>query len=232
MLQRALLIIGLLPVCAVTAAYSLAVANDLVPGCNPFVDGCTSISATGRYAPASYIFKPAHLLQSVLLALLWFHLPRVAPAKSRLLVVARICGLSGAAALVIYTLTLGSQTPLYEFMRRFGIYFFFLGTIVAQLLTTLWLRTPAAAGGQVLRPRVNALLVLALVPVALGVLNFAGKAVLEDPDLMENRIEWSAALIMQSWFMMFYLYQTASSPAQPNGDRSSPSDPSMPPETK
>jgi hypothetical protein len=138
MLNRHLpLLIALLPVCAVTVAYSLAAASELVPGCNPFLEGCTSISATGRYAPASYVFKPAHLLQSVLLAILWMRLPRELPVRRRDIEAARIAGLMAAAALVVYTVTLGSQTPLYEFMRRFGIYFFFAGTLLAQLLSAL-----------------------------------------------------------------------------------------------
>ncbi len=214
-----LLIIALLPVCAVAIAYAIAVAYETVPRCNPFMDGCTSISATGRHAPSSYVFKPAHLLQSALLALLWLRVSRDAPANSRLLVMAKICGLSGAAALVVYTLTLGSQTPLYEFMRRFGIYAFFLGTVLAQLLTTVSLRTSPGTGRPVRNPWVKLLMVLVLVPVVLGVWNFVGKAVLADPDSMENRIEWSAALAMQCWFLLLYLYQRASCPERTSEGR-------------
>ncbi|HET9664237.1 MAG TPA: hypothetical protein VFP00_08410, partial [Burkholderiales bacterium] len=61
------LVIAVLPLAAIAASYAVAVRAGAVPACNPFLDGCTSISATGRYAPASYIFKPAHLLVAVLL---------------------------------------------------------------------------------------------------------------------------------------------------------------------
>jgi hypothetical protein len=210
MLTRALpLVIALLPLCAVTGAYSLAAANGLVPACNPFLEGCTSISATGRYVPASYVFKPAHLVQSALLVMLWMRLPRELPDRTRYPEAARISGLVAAVALVIYTLTLGSQTPLYEFMRRFGIYFFFAGTLLAQLLAALAYRDAARAKPRGRRRLPNAMLVMALVPLLLGIINFAGKAVLVDPDAMENRIEWSAALIMQSWFLLLYWYRRA-----------------------
>ena len=210
MLTRALpLVIALLPLCAVTGAYGLAAANGLVPACNPFLDGCTSISATGRYVPASYVFKPAHLVQSALLVMLWMRLPRELPDRTRYPEAARISGLVAAVALVIYTLTLGSQTPLYEFMRRFGIYFFFAGTLLAQLLAALAYRDAARAKPRGQRRLPNAMLVMALVPLLLGIINFAGKAVLVDPDAMENRIEWSAALIMQCWFLLLYWYRRA-----------------------
>jgi hypothetical protein len=208
MLNRHLpLFIALLPVCAVTVAYTLAAAYELVPGCNPFLEGCTSISATGRYAPASYVFKPAHLLQSLMLAMLWMRLPRELPGGRRDIEAARISGLVGAAALVVYTLTLGSQTPLYEFMRRFGIYFFFAGTLLAQLLSALAYRSAAIARPRGGRWIPNAMLVVALGPLVLGIVNFAAKAVLADPDPTENRIEWIAALIMQGWFLLLYRYR-------------------------
>jgi hypothetical protein len=210
MLNRSLpLFVALLPVCAVTGAYALAAASGLVPASNPFLDDCTSISATGRYIPASYVFKPAHLVQSALLAMLWMRLPRELPDRTRCLEAARFSALVAAVALVIYTLTLGSQSPLYEFMRRFGIYFYFTGTLVAQLLSALAYRDAASAKPPGRGRLPNAMLVMAVVPLLLGIINFAGKAVLVDPDPMENRIEWSAALIMQGWFLLLYWYRRA-----------------------
>jgi hypothetical protein len=210
-----LLAAGLLPLVAVTAAYSLAANRGLVPGCNPFFDGCTSISATGRHAPASYVFKPAHLVQAVLLAVLWLQCAAVLPAGARTAVALRISGLVGAAALVVYTLTLGSQTPLYEFMRRFGIYFYFVGTLCAQVLAT-------SASFPVIRrsrPSHTAIAVglwmLCLAPFALGAANFVFKAVLDDAGPMQNRIEWTAALAMQGWFLLSYASQFSGLSAPP-----------------
>jgi hypothetical protein len=195
---------GLLPLVAVTAAYTLAADRGLVPGCNPFFDGCTSISATGRHAPASYLFKPAHLAQAVLLAVLWLRCAAMLPAEARTATALRISGLVGAAALVVYTLTLGSPTPLYEFMRRFGIYFYFVGTLCAQLLATSAL-LPASRRSYSSQTAIAAgLWLLCLAPFALGAANFVFKAVLDDAGPIQNRIEWIAALAMQGWFLLFY----------------------------
>ena len=195
---------GLLPLVAVTAAYMVAAERGLVPGCNPFLDGCTSISATGRYAPASYLFKPAHLLQSGILALIWLRCAAALPAGSRIAVALRVSGLVGAGALIVYTLTLGSQTPLYEFMRRFGIYFYFVGTLGAQLLVTGALVHAGSRSWRVQDAIAVGLWLLCLAPFVLGAANFVCKAVLDDPDPAQNRIEWIAALAMQGWFILFY----------------------------
>ena len=223
------LLVAFLPLTAVTAAYVIAARQGLVPACNPFLDGCTSISATGRYPPASYIFKPAHLVQAGLLALLWLRLARHVPmrqASSRWL---RIAGVAGAAALVVYTLTLGTESTLYAFMRRFGIYVYFIGTLVAQVLVSRALaeagraeagRTEAGRASQVGgRKLAHAMLALCAAPLLLGAANFVFKATLADPDPMENRIEWIAALLMQAWFLLLYPYAAIIPRAAPSVGR-------------
>lgn len=136
MTLRALpLVAGIAPVVAVTVAYWLGVSNDILPACIPPLDGCTSISSTGRYMPGSLLFRAAMLPQAVLLAFVWylaaswfrdFAPPGKAPA-----VAIMYSGLFGALALLLYVAFLGTKTPFYEFMRRFGIYFYFLGTATA-----------------------------------------------------------------------------------------------------
>jgi hypothetical protein len=51
-----------------------------------------------------------------------------------------VSGAVGALALIVYVTFLGTKEPFYEFMRRFGIYFYFLGTALAQLLLALSFR--------------------------------------------------------------------------------------------
>ena len=51
------LFIGLVPLIGVHAAYLIAVDYGYLHLCVPYLDGCTSISATGRYPPASFLFK-------------------------------------------------------------------------------------------------------------------------------------------------------------------------------
>ena len=41
-------------------------------------------------------------------------------------------------------------------------------------------------------------------PFLLGLANFAQKAVLANPDRLENVIEWIVSLLMQLWFLWLY----------------------------
>ncbi len=72
MIPRVLpLVAGLVPVFTVFTCYWIAIHTAGVPSCNPFLDGCTSVSATGRYEPASYLFKGMMMPQSIVLSAYW-----------------------------------------------------------------------------------------------------------------------------------------------------------------
>jgi len=214
MLLRSLpLLTGLLPVLAVHASYALAIAADSVPACLPYIDGCTSISATGRYPPASYLFRALMLPEAVLLALFWLYavawlrvLDEASGNRGRPAAHVAVLGLAGAAALVVYVTFLGTQEAFYEFMRRFGIYLFFLFTVLAQIALSLRSRDYAQAVADPVFSRiVNAQLAFTAVPFAMGLLNLLLKAVLEDADRQENVIEWIVVLFMQAWFLLAWL---------------------------
>lgn len=63
------LLAATLPFFAVHLTWLLAASYGLVEWCNPYIDSCTSISATGRHAPASYVFRATMLPAAVVLAL-------------------------------------------------------------------------------------------------------------------------------------------------------------------
>ena len=210
MLLRGLpLYTGIAPVVAVTLAYWLGVSNDVLPVCMPLLDGCTSISATGRYPPGNFLFRAILLPQTVVLALLWYMsagwldaLTRTERSNKLLLV----SGLLGALALALYVTFLGTTLPFYEVMRRFGIYFYFLGTALAQVtLAVTLLKAAPRASADKLRHYALAMLWLCGLPFALGILNLVLKATLDNSDFMENRIEWISALLMQGYFVVLYL---------------------------
>src|SRR5210317_2029820 len=72
MIRTLPLILGLAPIAGVTAAYLLNIDAGLLPSCMPFIEGCTSISSTGRYAPGSMVFRAILLPQAALLAVFWW----------------------------------------------------------------------------------------------------------------------------------------------------------------
>ena len=200
MVVRALPIVtGLAPLIGINLAYWIGVNADVLPSCIPYIDGCTSISATGRYPPADRLFRAVMLPQAALLAVTWYFavlwLRSLSPG-SRAATPALVFGLIGALALILYVSYLGTKEPFYELMRRFGIYFYFLGTAVGQMILTLGLK----------RSRLRqAMLTIVAVPWILGLANFAQKALRADPDMMENTIEWIVSVFMQIWFLLLYV---------------------------
>jgi hypothetical protein len=190
---------GVVPIAGIAAAYWLNVEAGLLPACLPLLDGCTSISATGRMMPGSMAFRAVLLPQAALLAFLWWFsvrwLEQVSP-ESRAGTPILICGATGAIALVLYVTFLGTEQPFYEFMRRFGIYFYFLGTGLSQILLTLAL-SPS-------RLRATMLWVIGT-PLVMGLINLAQKLLLADSNGIENSIEWASALLMQLWFVLLFV---------------------------
>lgn len=199
---------GLAPFIAITLAYWLGVRHGVLPSCIPYLDGCTSISATGRYMPGSLLFRAVMLPQAIVLALLWYFaalwIDALSPARRSARMVL-IWGLLGALALILYVTFLGTKAPFYELMRRFGIYLYFLGTIVAQVSLALALRRHVLRhDAPALERSAQAMLWLCGLPFALGLLNLVLKATLAEPDFVENRIEWIVSLMMQAYFVVLW----------------------------
>ena len=207
------LLAALLPCVAVHATYLVAAGHGLVDWCFPYLDSCTSISATGRTPPASLLFRAIELPFAGLLLVLWpltvawlrSLMPTLRNSTARAVLVA---GTIGAIALIVYTTFLGTGESFYAFMRRFGIYFYFLGVTLAQLFTSLALRRIAKANAEMRLSGIStAMLSFCLAPFALGLLNLLQKTVLpyETADPLENSIEWIAAAMLQFWFIALYV---------------------------
>jgi hypothetical protein len=194
-----LLITALGPVIGINLAYWIGVDADVLPSCFPYIDGCTSISSTGRYPPGDRLFRAVMLPQSVLLAATWYFAVlwlRSLSSGKRSGNAVLFFGLIGAAALILYVSYLGTKEPFYELMRRFGIYLYFIGTVFAQMILTLSLqRSPVR----------QAMLWILATPWVLGILNFVQKSLRAEPDRMENAIEWIVSLLIQAWFLLLYL---------------------------
>ena len=205
------LLVGVGPVIAVFGAYWLGVQHEILPACNPWLDGCTSISSTGRHPPGSYLFRAVQLPSAALLVVIWFFCKGWLWQLNRGAHITRInvmfiSGAIASLALIVYTTFLGTTEPFYEFMRRFGIYFYFLGTALAQLLLSLTFATYAKRESvPSLRRLAQQMLALVALPFVLGILNLILKAILDDADAVENSIEWIASLSMQAWFLLLYI---------------------------
>lgn len=206
------LVTGLLPMVAIHVSLIVAIDAGAIPACIPYIDGCASISATGRYEPASFIFKPAMMSEWTVLVLYWLFsvawirsLAQRANYDQKMGTSIGVFGCIGALALILYITFLGTQAPFYEFMRRFGIYLYFGCSVIAQIILarhTITLST--ALQLPVVKKIGQAQFALAMFPFVLGVLNIVLKATLADPDPAENIIEWIFALLTHVYFVLTY----------------------------
>ena len=200
MLVRALpLIAAIAPLIGINVAYWIGANNDVLPSCIPYLDGCTSISSTGRYPPGDRLFRAILLPQATVLALTWYFavlwLKSLKPV-SRAGPVIIISGVVGAVALVLYVSYLASNDPFYEIMRSYGVYLYFGGTALAQLVLSLSLDRSLMQ---------RAMIWITVTPWVLGIINLVQKAVFGSLNSNENRIEWIASLLMQVWFVLLWI---------------------------
>lgn len=203
------LIVGVVPFVGIHVCYGIAIGHDALPACNPYFEGCTSISATGRYPPANLLFRAIELPIAALLVVTWYLTAAWTKAlvpgpEGRLRTAILVAGVAGSLALILYTTFLGTREPFYEFMRRFGIYAYFLGIALAQLSVAMVLRRSRL---QSLGRLPTTMLWLCLTPFALGVVNLLQKSVLDPAtaDALENAIEWLASALMQAWYVPLFL---------------------------
>lgn len=205
------LLAGALPLVAMFGALWIGIASETLPACFPPLDGSISISATGRKPPGSFLFRAVMLPHALLLAFLWYLTvlwlrSLDADLRRSTTNAILISGLVGSLALIVYVTFLGTKEPIYEFMRRVGIYFAYLGTALAQLFVALALaRISKALADERLRKVARFLVAVCVISFCLGILNSVLKVVLEDADASENRIEWIVSILMQSYFFVLFL---------------------------
>ena len=177
------LVAGLWPLLVTHVAYLISASANLVPWCMPYVEGCTSISRAARHGAANVFFKLTMLPYALVLAHYWWrasHL-RALPRSGWL----RLTGGIATAFLTLYVLFLGVEGDIYQWLRRFGITFYFAGNVLAlMLLASLFGRE-----ARVLVALCGVLLLLGLASLPLQ--HLAG-----DRDAAVNALEWCYALLM------------------------------------
>lgn len=176
--------------------------HGLTAKCFPLIEGCSSISAACRSVPVIYFFRAGMLPCSFLLVLFWLHNARILSQTTqqhpRLQRTILICGIVGGLFLILYVIFLGTQGDIYRFLRRFGVYVFFGGTALAQLLTVIAYRSHDKRRPATLT--IQAYIVTTM--LLLGPANLIQKVVLENSRQVENIIEWHFGLLLCLYFIV------------------------------
>jgi hypothetical protein len=185
------------PLVAVHACLVLSFALGTAEPCLPYVDGKISVSRACRTEPVVHLFRALVLPSAAAIACMWWiaaaWLARehIGGPRARRWMLG--LGVLGALFLVLYATFLGTQGDAYRLMRRYGVYVFFTGTALAELILTFVLtraRPPA------LEPWVRRTMVgLCVLMLAAGPLNLAAEKLVER-DRAACFFEWWFTLAM------------------------------------
>ncbi len=195
------IVVALVPLAAIHLSYLLAAYFGHVPWCVPYLDSCTSISATGRRAPESLVFRAA-ILPSAALMLVYWSLARewlksLGSRSDFLGGLMLALGLVAALGLIAFAAVLGEIGDAYRLQRRIGVTVFYGLTVVAQLLLTVQAEA-------VFRARPNsvsvwtsrALLTICAVTVLLALAGLLLPAFFEGYYRFDHALQWWVTLLV------------------------------------
>ncbi|WP_152205234.1 hypothetical protein [Marinobacter changyiensis] len=186
---------ALVPLVTIHVTFAISVFEGYNSWCIPYWDSCTSISRTGRYGTAYFIFKGTMLPAALLGILFWWLNGRwlhqlEAPGRGRHWI--PWLGCVACVALAAYTLALGHEGDGFNITRRIGVVLYFSLTYIAQLLISA-----ALTGHDRWQESGKRLLWLCEVTLAVGVLSVILTAVV--PGLysqVDDAFEWILALLI------------------------------------
>lgn len=202
------LVAGLLPAVAIAIAFQLAVAQAQFASCNPFIDGCVSISRAARHDLPNHIFRglalPAATLQAVVWLLTAPWLRRLGAPSDGLLRLLPWIGITAATFLALYGTFLGTEGVSYRWMRRYGVVVYFGFTCIAMLITGGAARRVTAHTRQLHHAGIAMFTLCAALPL-LGLANATSPLFLAEKasrDAFGNITEWWGAAVFTVFFVL------------------------------
>ena len=202
--------VGVVPALIVITTYFVSALNGHVGWCCPVLDGCTSISATGRYGVSYYIFKAGMLPMSALLAVFWW-LSREwllsSGAEESVATRAMVTlGCASAVFLVLYAVFLGSDGDVYRLLRRYGVNLhfglqFLAQALLAGQLLSMSRRLPVPMPSW-LAPALLSVLGLMLL---IGLASIPLANVMSNRNQPQNMAAWSVALLVTAYYLLIWV---------------------------
>lgn len=200
------LVAGLLGLFTIHLCYVIAAAHGHVPWCLPWIDSCTSISATGRQLPEKLLFKPLMMVAALLVGIsLWLAARWLAARGDTAYRAQRAitaCGLVATACILVYTGALGEAGNQAKLLRKLGVTLGFALSFLGELLL-LW----RLAALRTTQPRVVAtgpyrvLFTLMVLFVLLGGSSVLLSAFYADYDQVDDAFEWTFALLLHGYLL-------------------------------
>ena len=196
-LRYHLFLVSLLPFIAIHLSLILSIQNDFLDFCYPYVDGCYSISRAARQPYSITLFKILMIISAGFLFFLWQRIFDKEKNKSPILI-----GKIGSLFLVIYVIALGNDGFIYEFMRRIGVFIFYIFTLTSQWIFTFsksFKRTKFSNN-------INLLKFTSFSQILLFILATPFFLLIKNDGSIENIFEWWITLFITIWFFVNFLY--------------------------
>ncbi len=195
------LVVALLPLAAIHLCYLLAAHLGHVPWCLPYVDSCTSISATGRQGPESQVFRAAIMPSGALMLVYWILVHEwFKTLGNRMVVVRRIMlglGLVAGLGMIAYAAVLGEIGEGHRLARRIGVTLFYAFTVLAQLLMAIQVETVARVRPSLILLRTSrALLAVSAATILVALASFLFWAFIEHYGRVEDAFAWWVTLLI------------------------------------
>ncbi|TVS12971.1 MAG: hypothetical protein EA419_03255 [Wenzhouxiangella sp.] len=177
---------------------------DLVPDCRVFIDGCISISASGRQEPAVFVFRATIIPTGMLLIVTWWlnvQWLRLLGLRRRLpAVVLHVLGTASPVLLICYIALIGSAGEIDHAIRQAVITTYFPATLVAKIILAILLMRLRPDGLPAWLPRV--MLVIAVVVLGLAVNSVVVAALMDDPSVVHNLTQWHGTTAFAAWYLL------------------------------
>lgn len=200
------LLAGLLPALAALLALWLSSRLGLIPLCNPFLEGCVSISRAARHELPNHLFRALVLPAAALQAITWLLAARWLAGLGQPSRWLAPLGLTAGAALVLYGAFLGTEGAVYRLLRQYGTVMYFGFTCLCMLLAGGAIQRLVAQQRLPVPPRTlaHALVGLGGALATLGVVNAIVSPLLAEPakDRLQNITEWWGALAFVAAFVV------------------------------
>jgi hypothetical protein len=194
------LVTGFWPILAIHTTYLVSAYEGFAPWCFPYIDSCTSISATGRHGTAFFIFKGMMLPSAILLIVYWaltYEWLKQLGDRQLLAATVSTIGMIGAILLIVYVVALGAAGDEFRLQRRIGVIVYFTFTYLAQLLL-VW-RIGKLRSNE---PTRMLLLLASYFLLATGLFTLLLDATIDNYDDYEDAFEWVLALVIHLFFLV------------------------------
>lgn len=211
--QRTALFSFVFPLLVIAVSYYLSWQGGHVELCNPFLQGCEAITASGIYYPAAYVFRGL-IIAFICFALWWYcagawlESVREEPLKPwlhrtvRIAMAACVLGIASVAVMGENMLPVNEHRGLWRFHTALAV-LFFLATSVCQILMA---RRMHQLKQQLDFPRwsIAAKVTLALLQLLLLTVFLVAVVAGVKTTELEQVIEWWLALLSSLFFLSGY----------------------------